>query len=209
MLAALQLASVCCAALGLGTSRGHFALLTQAEGREFAAGRGAKAERGRAKGWRVAQTRGVQLRPAAQGHIWLGSGLWLDGRGTAELWPALVRNTRLMASLHASGNACFSKEIALRIGQFLEQAGRAELGLMVKQPSRQQSAGMVLDPLIQQDSNFPAEVGCVVQAGEFVAFERRFGSEGKVLPRRVERLGGHLGLQGGDGRAAQAMYTGP
>jgi len=126
------------------------------------------------------------------GRSQLGERPWLDGGWTGELWAGLIGGTSLATSFHASGDVCVSEQVSLRIRQSPKKVGGVELRLVVEQPSREQSAGAVLDPFIQQNADFLAKVCRVVQAREFIALERGCGSKAEVLPRRVKRLAGHL-----------------
>jgi hypothetical protein len=62
---------------------------------------------------------------------------------------------------------------------------------LFEKPARQHGGGVLLHPLINQRSNFLAEIGSMGQAGQFKALQGVPRSRKQELPRWLSRAGGH------------------
>jgi hypothetical protein len=75
-------------------------------------------------------------------------------------------------------------------------AGRGRTLALFHQPTREHRAGVFVDPLIEQRSNFLTKVGGMTEPREFVGLERCSGSGQKEFPRRLCLVTGHRTLLG-------------
>ena len=66
---------------------------------------------------------------------------------------------------------------------------------LFNEPAGDHGVGVFIEPLIEEGSDFLAEIGGVAKAGEFVGSEGVAGSGEKELPRRLGAMVGHCGLQ--------------
>jgi len=73
------------------------------------------------------------------------------------------------------------------------RAGRPRPFGVLKKPSSQKSKGGFLQPLVEQGDDFLAQVGGVVESGQFEALERRGRGQRKVFRRGIGASGhGHI-----------------
>ncbi len=66
--------------------------------------------------------------------------------------------------------------------------------LLLHQPPREHGRRTFLKPLVEKRPDFFAEIGGVIEAGEFKALQRVARGREKELPRRFGFLKGHAGL---------------
>jgi len=75
-------------------------------------------------------------------------------------------------------------------GRIVCAGGRGTLALF-HQPAREHRAGVFIEPLIEQRSNFLTKVGGMTETREFVGLERCSGSGQQEFPRRLCFVTGH------------------
>ena len=84
-----------------------------------------------------------------------------------------LRHTNLARGQQLWRDGVVEWEDGLRLGV---AGGRDAVGAMepcalVAHPMRQKRVGIIVDPLVEQGGNLPAQVGRAIQPGQFVAFE--------------------------------------
>lgn len=70
---------------------------------------------------------------------------------------------------------------------------------LLHQPAREHGGGVLLDPLIEQRANLPAEIGGVAEARKLVALQRGARSGEQEFPRGLRFMNGQEGPPEGSG----------
>ena len=113
---------------------------------------------------------------------------------------ATARNTLLNESIRQKIIGHRMAVCGRRFGDGLVRSGPGFRGenralALLDEPAGDHGVGVFVEPLVEQGRDLLAEIGCVSEAGEFVALQGVAGSGEKELPRRLGAIGVHGALR--------------